>query len=54
MGRMDADYKQAVAVGFGKGDKGGVTVITKKQKHPQKPLAAAHETTFGGNKTARK
>merc|ERR1712225_154550 len=36
------------------GDKGGVTLVTKKQKHTQKPGAAAHKTTFGGNKTTRK
>merc|ERR1712000_586115 len=35
-------------------DKGGVTLVTKKQKHTQKPGAAAHKTTFGGNKTTRK
>ena len=29
-------------------------MVTKKQKHTQKPGAAAHKTTFGGNKTTRK
>jgi len=29
-------------------------LVTKKQKHTQKPGAAAHKTTFGGNKTTRK
>merc|ERR1711925_42425 len=29
-------------------------LVNEKQKHTQKPGAAAHKTTFGGNKTTRK
>jgi len=45
---------KAVSVLPAEGDKGGVTLVTKKQQHTQKPLASAHKTTFGGNKPARK
>merc|ERR1711964_132357 len=46
--------EKAVGIQAAEGDKGGVTLVTKKQKHTQKPGAAAHKTTFGGNKTTRK
>ncbi|KAK0100113.1 hypothetical protein ONS95_013075 [Cadophora gregata] len=46
--------EKAVGIQAAEGDKGGVTLVTKKQQHAQKPGAAAHKTTFGGNKTTRK
>ncbi|KUJ20115.1 ribosomal protein L28e [Mollisia scopiformis] len=45
---------KAVGVIPAEGDKGGVTLITKKVKHPQRPVSHVHKTTFGGNKTTRK
>ena len=36
------------------GDKGGVTLITKKTKHPQRPGSSVNKVSFGGNKTTRK
>jgi len=36
------------------GEKGGVTLITKKPSQTQRPASAAHKTTFGGNKSTRK
>ncbi len=50
----EADIEQAVGVIPAEGDKGGVTLITKKTKHPQRPAGHVHKTTFGGNKTTRK
>lgn len=46
--------RQAVSILAAEGDKGGVTIVTKKAGQPQKPLGASHKTTFGGNKTSRK
>ena len=48
------DNGQAVGVIPAEGDKGGVTLITKKTAHPQRPVSNVHKTTFGGNKTTRK
>lgn len=36
------------------GDKGGVTLVTKKTKHAQRPGSHSHSTTFGANKSTRK
>ena len=46
--------KQAVGVSPAEGDKGGVTLITKKTKHPQRPGSSVNKVTFGGNKSTRK
>lgn len=54
MDGMVTDAIQAVGVAAAEGDKGGVTLITKKVKHPQRPSQQAHKVTFGGNKTTRK
>lgn len=48
------DNGQAVGVSAAEGDMGGVTLITKKTKHSQRPSSNIHKTTFGGNKTTRK
>ncbi|CZR58981.1 related to ribosomal protein L28 [Phialocephala subalpina] len=45
---------KAVGVVPAESGKGGVTLITKKAKHPQRPAGAVHKTTFGANKTTRK
>lgn len=45
---------QAVGVVPAEGDKGGVTLITKKVKHPQRPAQHSHKVTLGGNKSTRK
>lgn len=51
---MDADFGQAVGVVPAEGDKGGVTLLTKKTKHAQRPADHTHKVTFGGNKSTRK
>lgn len=50
----NTDTAQAVGVVPAEGDKGGVTLITKKTAHPQRPGSSSHKVTFGGNKTTRK
>ncbi|KAI9049439.1 hypothetical protein LZ554_006471 [Drepanopeziza brunnea f. sp. 'monogermtubi'] len=45
---------KAVGIAPAVGEKGGVTLITKKANHAQKPGPGAIKTTFGGNKTTRK
>ena len=61
LGHCVLDYKewllifwQAVGVVPAEGEKGGVTLITKKTKHVQRPGSNYHRTTFGANKTTRK
>ncbi|TVY81761.1 putative 60S ribosomal protein L28e [Lachnellula suecica] len=36
------------------GEKGGVTLITKKAKHPQRPAHQGHKTNLSGSKSSRK
>ncbi|KAN0102805.1 ribosomal protein L28e [Hyaloscypha variabilis] len=45
---------KAVGISPAEGDKGGVTLITKKTKHPQRPGSSVNKVTFGGSKTTRK
>lgn len=45
---------QAVGIVPASGDKGGVTLITKKTKHTQRPAGNKHSVTWGGNKGTRK
>jgi len=45
---------KAIGISPAEGDKGGVTLFTKKTKHPQRPGQASQKTTFGGNKGTRK
>jgi large subunit ribosomal protein L28e len=45
---------QAVGVVPAAGEKGGVTLLTKKAGSTQKPSKNAHQVTFGGNKGTRK
>jgi len=45
---------QAIGVIPATGDKGGVTLLTKKTKHPQRPGQSINKITFGGNKSTRK
>ena len=52
--RREADIVQAVGISPAEGDKGGVTLITKKTKHPQRPGSSVNKVTFGGSKTTRK
>lgn len=44
---------QAVGIAHA-GEKGGVTLITKKASDIQKPAKATITTTLGGNKSTRK
>ncbi|RDW70310.1 60S ribosomal protein L28 [Coleophoma crateriformis] len=46
--------EKAVGVVPAEGEKGGVTLITKKAGSAQKPGSGSIKTTFGGNKPARK
>ncbi|CCU76645.1 60S ribosomal protein L28 [Blumeria hordei DH14] len=54
--RKYAGFVNDKAVGIlpSEGDKGGVTLVTKKPKHSQKPASALAKTTFGGHKSTRK
>ncbi|TAQ89815.1 malate dehydrogenase [Chlorociboria aeruginascens] len=54
--RKHAGFVNDKAVGVipAEGDKGGVTLITKKSKHAQRPGSHTHKVTYGGNKTTRK
>ncbi|RKF57680.1 putative 60S ribosomal protein L28e [Erysiphe neolycopersici] len=49
-----ASSPEAVGVLPIEGGKGGVTLITKKQKFTQKPSSAYYKSTFGGNKSTRR
>ncbi|KAL8923396.1 MAG: hypothetical protein Q9172_003145 [Xanthocarpia lactea] len=42
------------AVGLLPAEKGGVTLITKRTKHQNRPAANRHEVTFAGNKSGPK
>ncbi|KAF4637165.1 hypothetical protein G7Y89_g925 [Cudoniella acicularis] len=45
---------KAVGVEENKDKSKGVTLITKKVKHPQRPASHVHKVTIGGNKSTRK
>ncbi|KAI9746424.1 MAG: hypothetical protein M1818_000137 [Claussenomyces sp. TS43310] len=45
---------KAVGVVPAEGDKGGVTLITKKTKHTQRPRSNLNKITWGGDKSTRK
>ena len=42
------------AVGIHPAEKGGITLITKKTKHHNRPAANKNEVTFAGNKSGPK
>ncbi|TDZ27249.1 putative 60S ribosomal protein L28e [Colletotrichum spinosum] len=52
--RKYAGFVNDKAIGVVPNEKGGVQVVSKNQKNGNKPAKATSETTFGGNKSARK
>ncbi|KAI4269612.1 MAG: hypothetical protein L6R38_007410 [Xanthoria sp. 2 TBL-2021] len=52
--RKYAGFVNSKAVGVLPAEKGGVTLITKKTKHQNRPAANRHEVTFAGNKSGPK
>lgn len=52
-GMTFTDTRQAVGIAPAEGDKGGVTLITKKAGNAQRPSAAT-STTINGSKSNRK
>ncbi|KAL8914122.1 MAG: hypothetical protein Q9171_001238 [Xanthocarpia ochracea] len=52
--RKYAGFVNSKAVGLLPAEKGGVTLITKRTKHQNRPAANRHEVTFAGNKSGPK
>ncbi|KAI4259873.1 MAG: hypothetical protein L6R42_004329 [Xanthoria sp. 1 TBL-2021] len=52
--RKYAGFVNSKAVGVLPAEKGGVTLITKKTKHQNRPAANRNEVTFAGNKSGPK
>ncbi|KAL8680577.1 MAG: hypothetical protein Q9186_003269 [Xanthomendoza sp. 1 TL-2023] len=52
--RETAHNLEDQAVGLLPAEKGGVTLITKRTKHQNRPAANRHEVTFAGNKSGPK
>ncbi|TVY14974.1 putative 60S ribosomal protein L28e [Lachnellula arida] len=52
--RKNAGFVNDKAVGVVPAKDGGVSLITKKVKHPQRPASHSHTTTLSGKKSTRK